>query len=235
MATTRKTDSEPLRVLGAPRRLTLVSQLPGEAEEAELALPDALSEFAGGRVVALPVRRRPDGGRLRLRLPRSTPPGSYAAELRIAGQTYPVSIEVAPQPRLRIFPPSAEFAAAPRGTAETTLTVVNEGNVAIEVPERVAIGLFDDEGLETAFADTYRQDTDDPLKLLGHWFGKLREGYGGLLHIHVVSGAGPKPPGSESTVVLKATLREGQRPGHSYHGVWSLGPVNYRINVAVGK
>jgi hypothetical protein len=236
MAATHPAKTDGLRLVGSPRRLTLTSALLAAADEGELVLPETLAAFAESRTVAVPVRRRRDGSvKLKLRLPPTTPPGTYTAELHAAGEVHPVSIEVAPAPRLRIDPPSTDFVAEANGTAEARVTLTNDGNVAIEVPERVAIGLYDDEGLETAFADTYRLDTDDPMKLLGNWIRKLREGYGGLLSMQVVTGAGRSEPGDVRALVLRLAFRNGVKAGHSYHGTWELGPVIHRINVTVRR
>jgi hypothetical protein len=224
-----------LRLSGSPRRLTLTSAALADAESGELAVPESLADFAGGRTVAVPIRRKRGDVRVKLRLAANTPPGSYAAQLRVGDKSLPVTIDVAPSQRLRIHPSSADFVGDAKATADVVLTLHNRGNVPIEVPERLTVGMYDDEGLETAFADTYRQDTDDPLKLLGNWIIKLREGYGGLMRIRVTEGAGAVPPGAERRLTLQATFQDGLRAGHTYHGVWVLGPVNFRVHAAIRK
>ncbi|HXJ03436.1 MAG TPA: hypothetical protein VNH44_19605 [Micropepsaceae bacterium] len=228
--------AKPLSFRGTPRRLSLSNPELAGHECGEIVLPEELAAHGESSVIALPVRNsRLNGPSLKLRLDHATPAGKYQAQLRLSGKSVPVTLEIAPAPRLSVFPESANFAGKAGGESELDMTVVNKGNVAIELPERSIVGLFDDEGLEAAFAETYRQDTDDPVQLAGHWLRKLRDGYGGLLKLRIGSGSGSLPPDAERTIVVSAHLPENLKRGHSYHGIWEIGPVNYRVAVAVQR
>lgn len=228
--------AHPLSFRGLPHRLSLSSPALAGHECGEIVLPDELAAHSKSAVIPLPVRRsRSRGPSLSLILDRTTPAGRYEAHLRLSGKSVPVMLEIAPAPRLSVFPLSADFASRPGGDSVVDIVLVNNGNVLIELPERSVTGIFDDEGLETAFAETYRQDTDDPVQLFGHWLRKLRDGYGGLLKLRIASGGGSLPPGAERTITLSAHLPESLKQGHSYHGIWELGPVHYRITVAVQR
>jgi hypothetical protein len=236
MAKHPATGEKTLRFRGSPHRLSLSNAVLGEHESGEIVLPEELAAHSHSPTIPLPVRKsRAAGPSLRLSLDRTAPAGRYQAELRLSGKSVPVTLEIAPTPRLSVFPLSADFSGAPGSNAEVEIVLANTGNVAIDLPERSVTGIFDDEGLEVAFADTYRQDTDDPGQLFGHWLRKLREGYGGLLKLRIASGAGSLESGAERTIVLSAHLPENLKRGHSYHGIWELGPVNYRVTVAVHR
>ena len=226
--------SAPLRLFGPPNRLSFAGPELGESDSCAVILPDSLHRYAEGHAIPLPVRTGRSGAKgLRMRLARTTPPGSYAAELQVSGKSYPLTLDVASAPRLRIFPLSADFEGKSGGTAEVEINFANDGNVAIAVPETVAVGIYDDHGIEAAFADTYRQDSDNAEVLVGHWLRKLREGYGGLLKLHIVEGAGLLDPEERRVIKIRTTLPKKLKPRHSYHGIWEFGPVFYRIGVTV--
>jgi hypothetical protein len=226
----------PLRLFGPPNRLSFAGTEIAAGDGGRLILPDSLQRYADTSEIPVSVRATRRGTRrMRMRLSRATPPGRYPAELEIAGRRYPLTLDVAEAPRLRISPLSATFAGRPGDTAEVELTFTNGGNVAMTVPETIAVGLFDDDGIEAAFADTYRQESDNAQELVGHWLRKLREGYGGLLKLRVVEGAGELAPADSRTVRISTALPKKLKPGHGYHGVWEFGPVFYRIAVTVQR
>jgi hypothetical protein len=226
----------PLLFRGLPHRLSLSNAALAGHECGEILLPDTLAVHSRCAAHSLPVRHGcAKDPSVRLRLDRTAPPGRYQAQLRLSGKSVPVELDIAPAPRLHAFPPSAEFVGKPGYDAVAEVTLTNKGNVAIELPERFVTGIFDDDGLETAFAETYRQDTDDPVELFGAWLRSLRSGYGGMLKLRIASGAGTLPPGAERTIALSAHLPECLKPGHFYHGIWKLRPMRYRFKVAAQR
>lgn len=236
MATRAAPDAESLRLVGRPRKLVLSSPALADSDRYELELPKELKPYAADDKIELRVRKRRFGfDHVRLRLAQAAPPGHYTATLRAGDKAIPISVDIAPSRRLHLFPTSAEFEGAPKASVEIALTVTNGGNVSIDIPERAVAGIYDDDGLETAFADTYRQETNDPLQLLGHWVTKLREGHGGLLKLHIAEGAGALEPGTRRTLTIKTNLPEILKPGHSYHGIWQLDPAQFRVNVKVTR
>ncbi|HEY4263986.1 MAG TPA: hypothetical protein VGM72_01605 [Micropepsaceae bacterium] len=236
MAKRSAAHAHPLSFRGTPRSLSLSNPALAGHECGELVLPEELAAHSESAVIKLPVHsRRSDGPSLKLRLDRGAPAGKYQAQLRLAGKSVPVTLDIAPAPRLSVFPLSADFTGKAGSDCELEMTLVNKGNVAIELPERSIAGIFDDEGLEAAFAETYRQDTDDPVQLVGHWLRKLRDGYGGLLKLRIGSGSVSLPPDTERTITVSAHLPESLKRGHSYHGIWEIGPVHYRVTVAISK
>jgi hypothetical protein len=220
MAKRPSANTHPLSFRGTPHRLSLSNPALAGHECGELVLPEELAAHSGSPVIPLPVREsRLDGPSIKLRLDRTAPAGKYQAELRLSGKTVPVTLEIAPAPRLSVFPLSADFVGKAGSEPVLEISLANEGNVAIDLPERSIVGIFDDEGLEAAFAETYRQDTDDPVQLVGHWLRKLRDGYGGRLRKLLATAGGGADDQGKRTASGESQARSflsrhlGNRPG----------------------
>jgi hypothetical protein len=223
-----------LRLFGTPRRLVLVGDLP-EGGDWTLALPEELTGQNGKHVLRLP-RGRPLAERPpRFRLRATTPPGTYAAKLESEDQVLPVTIEVTAAPGLTVTPGTVGFAALAGAATRARVAMSNRGNTDVVVPARGFAGLYDDDGIELAFAETYRQPMDEPARLPGFWLSRLREGHGGLLRLDVVDGSGPLIPGESRMITVATTLSDHLRSGHSYHGFWKVGPLKLAVAVAVGR
>jgi hypothetical protein len=222
---------------GPPHRLQLLSAPAIDLADVHLeASPDLASAARVERTPPRLRRRRAASGRppLRIRIDRATPPGDYDAVVLAGGIRYPARITVEAAPRLHATPASLRFDGAPGDGAVTRLMLANTGNVAIDIPKLTSVGVYDDDGVEQAFAQTYRLETDDPTALVGHLIHKLREGHGGLMKIEI-DGAGPLEAGTSRQLSLRAELAPKLRPGHSYHGVWSLDPLQVAVAVTVRR
>lgn len=225
----------PFYFSGAPNRLKLFNSALAGQESCKIILPDSLKSFAGNSELMVPVLSHRDfQEHIRIRLPKSTPPGAYEAELEINGAKHPITIQVDPLERLSVRPLNGVFEGKPGAKASFEVTLSNVGNTDILIPDTGALGVYDDKGLENAFASTYRQDTDKPEKLLSHWMLKLREGYGGLLKLRI-SGSGVLQPQAQRTLTLETNIPEKMKPGHSYHGVWRLSILHYPIRVRISR
>jgi hypothetical protein len=222
---------------GPPSRLQLLNGPTLDPGEIDL---EPGSELAGAahldRTPLRIKRRRGDSGRprVRIRIERTTPPGDYEAVLRAGGERYPARITVEPMPSLSASAGRVRFVGASGDEAAATLTLTNTGNVAVDVPEVATVGIYDDHGIETAFAQTYRLETDDANQLVGHLLQRLREGYGGLLKIKV-DGAGALDGGASRVLQLHAQLGSKLKAGHSYHGFWRLYPLRIKVRVTVRR
>jgi hypothetical protein len=224
-----------LKLHGPPQRLWLTSTAIPKSGSGTLTLS---TTGEGGQAMSVPahiVSRRGEPGKLKVKLPEGIAPGSYVAQLAIAGEQLPVEVNVEAQERLIAGPGKYDFEGAPGDPAEITLALSNRGNVSISIPTTSTCGVFDNQGLENAFASTYRQETDNVLKLIGHWVLKLRDGYGGLLKCNVIAGADALAPGEQRKVTIQTTLPSKLKPGHAYHGALQLGPLALSIGVKVTK
>jgi hypothetical protein len=226
--------NDAVHLVGAPRRLTFSGSVLPAGESCELVLPSSLQSYADRPVISLRIRKRRGGeSRLCLRLADAAPPGHYAAELRIAGNAYPAALDIHPVPRLSISPGNADFQGKPGASASAEMSLTNNGNVPIMVPETAIVMLNDDRGFEAALADVTRQNSDDVSVLVGHFLRGLRARYGGPLKLNIAEGAGSVEPGQQRTLKVTTDIPKKLKPGHSYHGIWEIGPVRHRVNVSV--
>lgn len=231
----RNPNAAPLEFVGPPGRLTLVSGV-DIGKDAEFTADAALSPFVSGARRALRVRSRGEGARrLRLKLDPTAPPGQYKAVIGAGDNAHDVLVTVQRAPRVSAFPSQLQFSGAPSSRVEVAATFWNRGNVAFDLPDFVPIGLFDDDGLETAIASTYRQKPESLEEIAGHFFGKLREAHGGMLKLSVSADAKRLEPGAALTVRVSGNLPGALRPGHNYHGVWSTDFANIGIAVHVSS
>jgi hypothetical protein len=230
------TAATPLIFRGSPRRLKLLSALP---EDNVLAFePDQLlSNYVGTSSRSFKQKQTREGEvrDLRVRLAANTPPGLYKAVAKIKGKSVPIEIHVEERTRISVTPTLLAIAGNPGDKVNITTLFINRGNTTIEIPRTDAIGIYDDKGIETAFASTYRQDNDDVINLLGHFVGKLREGHGGLLKLRITNGYGALSPEERTAVEIEAQVPSKLKPGHHYHGVWRIASINYAIKLAVKK
>lgn len=228
-------ESQDLKASGEPHRLSLASAFFDDQSSVIVDLPAGLSDIRGQSRIEIPIRRRRgELSRIRLRLPRLTPPGAYAANVRCGTKSAPILLEVAPYRRLKVWPAALRFQGQRGRDCAAFLTFANAGNVAVTLPERAHLGVYDDDGLEAAFAAAYRQETDDPLEMAKTFVRRLREGHGGLLQLRI-DGGGPLLPGEQRTVEIVTRLRQAIKPGHSYHGAWKLEDQNLAVHVQVAK
>lgn len=219
--------------LGPPTRLRLAAaDLDAIASARAVHWPEGQRIRTSG---AQPVLRRGrDAAHTRLRLDPATPPGDYTAVLELAdGGEREVTVSVASRPRLRVTPSGLRFAGPPGGAVSAQLLLENRGNVGITIGDALVTGVFDDDGIETALASTYRMETDDLNKIVGNVFARLREAHGGLLRLRVAEGAGAFTPGGRRVLVLETTLSSKLRRGHGYHGVLEIGGHGISVHLQI--
>jgi len=219
---------------GAPRQVLLQTQLPA-ISDAEFVPDKTLSAFMDAQKRSFRIRKNSDGliKQVKIRLPEATPPGDYKGTLKSGTQEYPVAIHVNEKVRLQISPVTLHITGKPGDKVQAQLLLSNKGNVPIEIPERDAVGFYDDDGLEVAFATSYGMKSDDPLVLLKTFIGKLREGHSDLVKIRVIDGAGVLPPATQQCITLEIAIPSNAKSKHSFHGVWSLGAVEYALTLTV--
>lgn len=229
-----QTNERTIMLGGAPRQVLLQTHLPS-LTHAEFVPDKTLSGFMGAQKRSFRIRKDSDGiiKQVKIRLPEATPPGDYKGTLKSGTQDYPVAIHVNEKVRLKISPVTLHITGKPGEKVQAQLLLSNKGNVSIEIPERDAVGFYDDDGLEVAFATSYGMKSDDPLVLLKTFIGKLREGHSDLVKIRVLEGAGALPPATQKCITLEIAIPGNAKSKHSFHGVWSLGSVEYALTLTV--
>ncbi len=225
---------EPLRLQGAPHRL--VGRVPlngGLTREALADMPLKIS--LGGGVAAtgiLPPRVRvadPSVAILKLRLPRSTPPGEYAGAAELGGRSVPVSAEVQPFHRLRATPPSASLRVTPGKAVPLEIGLANLGNVPADIQARHTFCVFDSSGIDRALYVALTEEPPSGQRRIDRLMDELATYHGGLVRLDVVDGAGPLPPGEQRALRLELRFSERVRPGRAYAGIWLLENLRFAV------
>jgi hypothetical protein len=231
----RRRKSEPLRFRGTPSGVEALAPIQVEgAATTTLAL--TLEEAADARIAPLALQAEPFGAgstRLSFALPENTPPGTYEGAVQIGDERVPVVVEVAPQPDLDASPPSFTLAVAPGSDAQIGLTLVNRGNVPVEIHRAYAFNLLERGGIEEAVHAALRENAESGEQRLARLMDFLSERHGGLVRVAVEKGAGPLVPGESRE--LQAALRFGSelRAGAVYSSTWEIANLNLSIEVHV--
>jgi hypothetical protein len=219
MARARK-PPPPLRLQGPPRGLqTLLppsawdfSELP--AVEVDVPRPEDVSV----QVATLPGGA---GRALRLELSATTPPGSYRGLVRLARDKWPLTIDVAPHPKLVVVSGPMHVTAEPGGEADAELQVANMGNVSCELPAVYAFGLFEVHGLDHSLAVGFTADVAG-LDRVGLIADELAASHGGLMRVRVHEGSGQLGPGDARALRVTLHLDPQVRPDCAYFGYWQV-------------
>lgn len=236
MASTREAEgaAEAIAFVGTPRRMVAVGPVP-DLDGAEVRLEGGAAGFLALRRSPLRARTRRGAPAMKLRLRPDTPPGDHEAVLHAGDRSWPVRVHVLPRLSVKMTPAGLSFTAAPGGRATCTAAVVNEGNVAVELPKVAGVGIFDDDGIESAFAATYAQEADSLDDFFETFHKRLREAHGGLMKLSLTRGAGSLEPGASAIIEITAQLPEKLTRGHRYHGVWNAGFARVAVKVNASK
>ena len=165
-----------------------------------------------------------------LRLPRSTPPGTYEGSAEIEGRTVPIVAEVEARPLAQAEPRRIVLEAAPGETATVDVTLVNTGNVPLDLSEPVTFCLFDGRGLEHAAWAALSAEPPKGKQRLDVFLDDLAESHGGLVTVKPENG---KAIAAGESRALRLTLRfsDRLRPGKRYAGAWRADGIRIPFRV----
>lgn len=218
---------------GPPDRLASLLTVPGAAAAPEAGQEPAAS-LLGAEVRGLTVRTLAregvDARRATLRLPRSTPPGTYQGSAEIEGRKVSIVAEVEQRPRLEADPRRISIEAAPGGTATVDVTLLNTGNVPCDVSETTTFCLFDGRGTEHAFWAALTTDPPEGKQRIDVLLDDLAESHGGLVTTKVENGAAIKP-GESRDVRLTLRFSDRLQPGKRYAGAWRADGVRIPVRI----
>lgn len=222
-----------VRFRGSPERLTGSVALPSGSTlnlEVRLDLPKEL----GGSVPVYAQPLAPDIGALawlRLSLPTSTPPGTYAGTIRVGERPHQVAVEVEPRIQFRFSPAGLVLRGAPGSPVTSGFTLFNTGNVPFDVRRVYAFGVFDVDGLDNAFGQTFRARLEPGERRIDRFAEALAEGHGGLVRVRVLKGSGEVPPNTIREVEATFRLPDRLRPGRTYAGTLPMSYARYGVRI----
>lgn len=225
---------------GPPDRLASLLRIGGAQKAgADAARPSAREPAAslrGAEVRGLTVRTLERSGldarRATLRLPRSTPPGTYQGSVEIEGRKLAIVAEVEERPRLEAEPRRVSVEVAPGGTATVAVTILNTGNVPCDLSGASTFCIFDGQGTEHALWAALATDPPDGKQRIDVLLDDLAESHGGLVTMKVAKSAAIKPGESRD---VRLTLRFSDRltPGRRYAGSWRADGLRLPVRVTI--
>jgi hypothetical protein len=229
----------PVRFRGPPHRLTSLVALPDGQEAASR--PKALLEGAqieGAQLRGLavrPVTREggPTMSKVTLRLPKSTPPGSYPGSVEVGGRQVPVVVEVEPRPKVEVSPSRLTFEVEPGAEVTAAVTLLNVGNVPFQVPAASKFCVFDGSGVDHAFWVALASDPPEGKERIDLLLDDLAESHGGLVEVRARSAKRTIAPAEASEVEVTLRFTDRLRPGRAYAGSWDADGLHLRIRVSV--
>jgi hypothetical protein len=176
---------------------------------------------------------------LRLHLPRTTPPGAYRGRMTVGDHERPVQITIDPEVFFRVWPERLIFTAKARDQVSFDLVFANMGNVAIDIAEVHAFGVFDVGGTERAIGRMVRGPNDDdaksiadePARRIDLFTDAIAEEHGGIVRVKVTRGAGALAPGATREVCVTLRTPERVRTGHTYWGTWPMYSNRYYVKI----
>jgi hypothetical protein len=218
---------------GPPDRLVSLLPLPDDPES----LRQRAARLEGADVRAIRVRplarEGVNVGKFTLRLPRSTPPGTYSGSLEIGGQELPIVGEVEPRPRLRASPRRLTIETGPGGEVAADIVIVNTGNVPFDVPAASTFCVFDGSGIDDAFWVALGSDPPKGRQRLDVLLDELAGSHGGLVEVRARAGERTIAPGEAREVQLTLRFSDRLRAGHTYTGSWEEDGLRLTVRVSV--
>jgi hypothetical protein len=169
---------------------------------------------------------------LRISLPE-TPPGKYQATCEIGKERYYCSIEVETEMLLIASPTHLRLQGAPGSTVSADITIVNSGNVSVDIPSRLKLGLLDLKGPERAFGLALAERGKDGLTRINRFVDELAASHSGQISLTVEEGAGTFDPGQIRRLRISLTIPERLKGDRLYSGTLMLFNLAYYIEILV--
>ncbi|UCH64118.1 MAG: hypothetical protein JSU77_06785 [Fidelibacterota bacterium] len=226
---------ETIHIRGAPPHLSAVLPLRRPVSgpvSASVDLPKKVAEMAplSARVSLL---GHAGLTHLHLKLPRNTPPGAYQGAVEIEDQRKLLIVEVEPRARIRVIPKRATIQSQAGKTADLKITLINMGNVALEVPKTSSFCIYQQRGVDLAIGRTFQAELDKNERRIDRLMEELREGYGGVVKLKIKMGAGKLEPGDARDLDIVLQLPAQVVAGCSYWGSWPLFGYNFKIDIEI--
>ena len=176
---------------------------------------------------------------LSFRLPKSTRPGSYSGSAEVGDAKIPVVVEVEARPRLRFFPPKLSFRGAPGARFQSSVTVLNLGNVDLAIQPESTFCIFGNRGVDRAFYEALTAKEENGKRRIDRVMDELAESHGGLVRGVVEDGAGELPTETARVLTVEFHFSHRMRSGQTYRGGWLISETSLEVEIeatgAVGE
>lgn len=169
---------------------------------------------------------------LRISLPE-TPPGKYQATCEIGKERYYVSIEVDAEMLLIASPTHLRLQGSPGSTVSADITLVNSGNISVDIPSQLKLGLLDLKGPERAFGLALSERGKDGQTRINRFVDELAASHSGQISLVVEDGAGTLDPGQMRRLRISLTIPERLKGDRLYSGTLMLFNLAYYIEILV--
>jgi hypothetical protein len=231
----KQNSSAPLQFRGEPGRLTTVLRLPATAFSASADLTSCSVDLPGVTVRRAKIRELGSAERglslLKIKLPRSTAPGVYKGTVEVAGKAFPIEVNVEPTVTLRLFPDDLSTTAAPGAVITFNLTVLNEGNSAVNLDKEYTFCVFERGGIDRALFHALATDQVKGEKRLDRLLDELAAAHGGLVRVEIASADLTIPYGESRDFQVSLRLPDRLRPGRTYSGAWKFEKTSFAVEI----
>jgi hypothetical protein len=226
-----KLAGEPVQLRGSP--VCLSTFLPGVKEldgtvTASVRV-DRLAKEA--RLFGTLTQSYKEPARLRIHLPRDTPPGRYEGIVEFGDQRQPVVLDVEASVRLAMHPSLLRLQGQPGEKIRVQLAVANLGNAAAHIRPAHAFGLYEIDGAERAIGRTFASGSKTGQGRADRLVHELAKGHGGLMRVKIDSGGGLLEPGESRGLQASFALPEDLERGRGYSGLWPLHNLRFHVEV----
>jgi hypothetical protein len=151
-----------------------------------------------------------------------------------AGETeLPARVEVDAAPVLRVIPEQLRLRAHPGDLVGTDLTLLNQGNVPVDLRRVQPFGIFLAGGLERALRRAYVDKLSKGERRVDVIADNLAEAHGGLVKMKLQKGYGTLAPGEMRSLEVTLEIPAGLAAGSTYAGNWELAGLVYPVTLTV--
>jgi len=208
-----------------------------EAEGGAVEAPAAEATLKGAEVRTLAVRSservgKADALKATLKLPKTTPPGTYKGTATIEGKEVPIVAEVEGRARLDAHPRRVALEAKAGDRQTVALTLMNTGNVPCDVAGTSTFCLFDGRGIEHAVWTALEKEPPKGKGRMDVFLDDLAGSHGGLVAAKVEKAA-KIAPGESGDVTLTLRFPDRLQAGGSYSGAWEVGGIRVPVRITV--
>lgn len=158
---------------------------------------------------------------------------SDSAATDSAGSDRPARVEVDAAPALRVIPEQLRLRAHPGDLVGTDLTLLNQGNVPVDLRRVQPFGVFLAGGLERALRRAYVDKLSKGERRVDVIADNLAEAHGGLVKMKLQKGSGTLAPGEMRSLEVTLEIPAGLAAGSTYAGNWELAGLVYPVTLTV--